>query len=1062
MPFLPNGRGAASRAERVALAVILASFAWMFAAALPARAALVGTITGTVTEGKSHAPLAHVHVTAVSPSGRATALTDARGFFSLTGLQPDTYTISFELQGYESASIPGVTVNAEQIQTVTQVLDRSLKEIGRVSARSSGSAYQPNQTTDTYTVTAAQIDTMQGKENANNEVTLVGSLPGAEVDSSGYPSLRGGRENEIGFEYEGINYTEPYSNQFANSLLLNGVGSLQLSPGAGDASQGNSGTGVINLLAKRGTYPGFGQVSIEGASETYWHDFIGEYGFATANGRFSNYFKYIGQRQAELYGNGNQNLIDIGEYDGNKFNVVNDYVDNMVYKLGKDQSKSFQMFYQGQVVQYQVGAAVNFGQTFYRTGDQAANERLAQIFNFTGADFSPSQVGALRALYPGQTTQNQALDRLPAYNQPLQAMKLQYNDNPDASSYFNLRYYRLSAVTTFDFPVTIPAPAGTNDYQILQGGLRTGGSFDYNRQLNARNLLSLGARYDFDLPVFSDQESRRGLYSVQGLGEIFPGGFFSSGQGYEIMDFLPAGPRCPGNTIGVPCGYLSQYFGGNLPRVPTSTLDEPYTRQEFGVYAKDDIQFSSRFKASLGLRMDGSNLQFGNLQQAFGIPNGTDDEIHPKIFEPRIGTSWQLTRSDAITASFGRSMQNPYFSSMVNTINPAFFAPFANIPAYDDLTGDKGTAVKFCGIHANLPCTSYANQLFWEYQNSVGLPVFTVQPEQFSNYDFSISHQFPNNIAIKLTPFYRNGQNINVTTNPVSFHNGVPTIGPSETTNDGVTKTTGLEFLLTKDAPTGLSGTLAMTYINEFSNVPPLQSEEDAFPSITPASLALGKLYRVGFLSPLEGQLSLSYKTKTGFRFNPVISYVRGYPYNQGFLTAYQLPNGQFATVPNTNLTSPNGPNQSPCFVDPGNPGTYVNPRYVACRGPAESSDPGGLITPARFNTDLTFEYTPPRSHDTFHREVTFGVQILGLFNNLYGYPTYNDCYQPVATGVSGPLSGYGSCVNSNYPYGNGYNGYTNIRGTQPYLLIPNNNYSFTAQTSQAPRLTLFYMQVKL
>jgi hypothetical protein len=1059
---LPHRSEAVSNVQRGILAialVVLISLAAPFAA----LAALVGTISGNVTDGKTHAPLANVRVTAVAGSGRATTTTNAQGFFSLTGLQPDTYTISFELSGYESASLTGVTINAEQIQTVSQALDRQLKQIGRVSARSSGSAYQPNQTTDTYTVTAAQIDTIQGKENANNEVTLVGSLPGAMVDSSGYPSLRGGRENEIGFEYEGINYTEPYSNQFANSLVLNGVGSLQLSPGAGDASQGNSGTGVINLIAKRGTYPGFGQVSVEAASQTYWHDFIGEWGTASANGRFSNYFKYIGQRQAELYGNRNQNLIDIGEYDGNKFNIVNDFVDNMVYKLGRDQSKSFQMFYEGQVVQYQVGAAVDFGQTQYRTGQLAANQRLAETFNFTGADFNASQVGGLRALYPGQTTQGQNLDRLPAYNQPLQAFKLQYNNNPDASSYFNVRYYRVAAVTTFDFPITIPAPAGTNDYQILQGGLRTGAGFDYNKQLNAKNLLSVGGLYDFDTPVFSDQESRRGLYSMQGLAEVVPGGFFSAGMGYEIMDFLPNNGSCPGRTVGVPCGYLSRYFPNGIPRVPPSVAYEPYTRQEFGLYAKDNIQFSSRFQASLGLRLNGSNLQFGNLQQQFGIPNGSDDAIHPRILQPRIGASYQLSPADSLTASYGRSMQNPYFSSMVNAVNPAFFTPFAGIPAYDNLTGNKGAAVKFCGINQNLSCSSYADQLFWEYQNALGLPVFTVKPEQFSNWDFSYSHQFAHNYAVKVTPFYRSGQDINIQTNAILRNaNGIPVIGPTTTTNQGVSKTTGVEFLLTKDAAYGFSGTLAATYVNEFTNVPPLQSAEDVFPFIIPASLALGKLYRVGFLSPLEAQLSVQYKTRSGFRINPTINYIRGFPYNQGSISAFQLPNGQFANVPNTNLTSPNGSNQAPCFVDPGNPGTYLNPRFVACRGPAESPDPGGLLTPARLNTNLTIEYTPPRSRDTLHREITFGVQFLGVFNSLYGYPTYNDCYQPVATGVSGPLSGYGACSYSNNPYGNGHNGFVNIAGTQPYLLIPNNNFAFTSQTSQTPLVTLFYVQVKL
>jgi hypothetical protein len=1059
MLYIPRGRGAASRRT---LSVLIALLVFAFSS-MPALAALVGTINGTVTDVTTHAPLAGVRVTAVSPSGSSTAHTDAKGFFSLAGLQPDTYTISFELAGYEPASLPGVTINAEQVQIVTQSLSKALKEVGRVAARSRGSAYQPSQTTDTYSVTLDQINAMQGKDNANNEVTLVASLPGAELDSSGYPSLRGGRENEIGFEYEGINYTEPYSNQFANSLLLNGVGSLQLSPGSGDASQGNSGTGVINLIAKRGTYPAFGMVSAETASQTYWHDFVAEYGFATQNGRFSNYFKYIGQRQAELYGDGNQNLIQIGEYDGNKFNVVNDFVDNMVYKLGKDQSKSLQAFYQGQVVQYQVGAAVNFGSAFYRTGDPAVNSRLAEIFNLTGADFTPAQIGGLRAFYPGQTTQDQRLDRLPAYNQPLQAFKLQYNDNPNPQSYFNVRYYRLSAVTTFDFPTTLPAPAGTNDYQIQQGGLRTGVGTDYNRQLDAHNLLSLGARYDFDTPVFSDQEARRGMYDLQGLASVIPGGFFSAGQGYEIMDFLPAGSQCPGNPVGVPCGYLSQYFPKGIPRVPPSDLYEPYTRQEYGVYAKDDMQLNTRLRLSLGLRADGSNLQFGNLEQQFGIPNGSSDSVHPLIFQPRVGAAFQATSNDSFSASYGRSIENPYFSSMVNATNPAFFQQFSGIPAYDNLTGAKGSAVKFCGVNANQSCSSYADQLFWENQNSVGLPVFAVKPEQFTNWDFSYSHQFPHNWATKITPFYRTGGDVIISTNPIlGSANGVPIIGPTTTTNQGIDKTTGVEFLLTKDAQYGFSGTLSATYVNEFSNVPPLQSQEDVFPSISPASLALGKLYRVGFLSPLEGQLSLQYKTRTGWRINPTIFSVRGYPYNQGSLTAFELPNGSFATVPNTNLTSANGATQAPCYVDPGNPGSYQHPRTVACRGPAESPDPGGLITPGRFNTNLTIEFSPRRSKTTFNREVTFGVQFLGLFNNLYAYPSYNDCYQPVATGVSGPLSGYGACVNSNLPYGNGSNGFTNIRGSSPYLLIPNNNYSFTAQSAQAPLLTLFYVQVKL
>jgi hypothetical protein len=1034
---------------------------------LPAYAALTGTISGIVTDAKTSAPVANVKVTAISPTDRAAATTDDKGFFSLTGLQPDTYTVSFELKGFEADAVSGVTVSAEQIVQLNHTESKSLREIGRVAAHSAGSAFQANQTTDTYTITNSQVITTQGKDNANDEITLIGSLPGAETDSSGYPSLRGGRENEIGFQYEGMNYDEPYSNQFANSLLLNGVGSLQVSPGAGDASQGNSGTGVINLIAKRGTYPGFGMVSGEAASQTFYHDFIFEYGIASQDGRLSNYFKYIGQRQGELYGDHNSNLDQIGQYDGNSFNIVNDFVDNLVYKFGKDQTKSIQAFYEGQVVQYLVGAGEQQGATGFRSctamgpgtcganSPELATQYIASIYNLLGGGFTANQIGGLQSLYPGQPNQNAILDGRPSYNQPLQALKLQYNDNVNSSTYYNLRFYRLSAVTTFDFPFTIPAPAGSNDYQIQQGGLRTGGAFDLNSQLNSKNLISLGAHDDYDLPVYSFFDPRSGLFNTSGLGEA--GGFLSAGQGFELADFLPAA-GCPAGVTGLggSCGYLATKLG-TVPRIPADDAYEPYQRHEYGAYIKDDIQMNDKLRLSAGLRLDGSSYNFGDLEQQFGIPNGTSAEIHPLILQPRLSGSFRLTPRDSISASFGRSMQNPYFSSEVNAENPAAFKAFDNIPAYDNLTGNTGSAVTFCGIHANQACKSYGDQLFWEYQNSLGLPVFTVQPEQFLNWDDSYAHQFPAGYAVKVTPFYRKGENIIVSSNPIIAEtNGTPVLGPTTTSNLGVEKTSGIEFLLTKDAAYGFSGQLSATYINEFSNIPPLASQEDVFPSISPASLALGKLYRVGFLSPFVAQLSAQYKTHSGFRINPVIQYTRGYPYNQGYQTAYFVPGAGAQTVPNTNLTSPNGSNLAPCYVDPGSPGSLQAPNIVACRGTAETANPGGILSNARFDTDLTLEYEPP------HSRVLIGVQVLGLFNNVFGYPTENDCYQPVATGVSGPASGSGVCSYSQKVYGNGYNGNTNIRGNSPYLLIPDNNYSFTAQTTQTPLLTLFYVQVKL
>jgi len=152
-------------------------------------AGTTGTISGTITDQKTTAPLAGVRVSAVSPTGQYSSKTDAKGFYSFTGVTPDTYTVSFELTGYQPASLTGVNVFADQVAAVSLGLNKSLRTIGTVTARSPGGAFQPTQTQDSYTVTASQISTQLGKADAISETNLLVSLPGVTKDSVSYTHL---------------------------------------------------------------------------------------------------------------------------------------------------------------------------------------------------------------------------------------------------------------------------------------------------------------------------------------------------------------------------------------------------------------------------------------------------------------------------------------------------------------------------------------------------------------------------------------------------------------------------------------------------------------------------------------------------------------------------------------------------------------------------------------------------------------------------------------------------------------------------------------------------------
>ncbi|HMD01509.1 MAG TPA: carboxypeptidase-like regulatory domain-containing protein, partial [Candidatus Baltobacteraceae bacterium] len=306
-------------------------------------AGTTGTISGTITDQKTGAPLPNVTVSAVSPTGHYTSHTDAKGFFAFTGVSPDTYTVSFELTGHRPASLTGINVFADQVASVSTKLSTELQTIGSVTARAPGGAFQPTQTQDTYDVTSTQIATLLGKTDSISETNLITRLPGGSLDRYGYPVLRGGREYEEGFQFEGIDYVDAFTNQFTNSLALNpAVGQLQFTPGAGDASSGNVGTGAFNLVSKKGTYPAFGSLDVEALLNPFTHQLGFEYGFATPNGKFSNYFSFLGSNQANQYGEYGTPATNLST--GTAYSQImttsRDVVENMIFKFGRDNNQS--------------------------------------------------------------------------------------------------------------------------------------------------------------------------------------------------------------------------------------------------------------------------------------------------------------------------------------------------------------------------------------------------------------------------------------------------------------------------------------------------------------------------------------------------------------------------------------------------------------------------------------------------------------------------------------------------------------------------------------------------
>jgi len=283
-------------------------------------AGTTGSITGTVTDKATNAPIAGIRVTASSPSQNQTTTTDSTGHFAFLSLAPDTYTISVEKTGYDAFSQPGVTVQSDQGQTLQLSTNRTLRTIARTTSRSSGSLVKSGVTSDVYNITPAQqaaAAPLGGGNNLNSAYSAIQSAPGVLVpisDSGGWGqsiNIRGGDYTQTGNEVDGIPINRQFD-QYATSPLSN-IGSAEVQVYTGNQpvdAQANGLAGFVNQVIRTGTYPGFGDVNLGVGAPGYYHKFSVEYGGATTNRNFTYYLGFLGYNQQNRF---------VDQYNGAKY-----------------------------------------------------------------------------------------------------------------------------------------------------------------------------------------------------------------------------------------------------------------------------------------------------------------------------------------------------------------------------------------------------------------------------------------------------------------------------------------------------------------------------------------------------------------------------------------------------------------------------------------------------------------------------------------------------------------------------------------------------------------------
>jgi hypothetical protein len=522
----------------------------------PARAATTGQIAGTIVDVYTKAPVVNATITAVSPSEKYSTVTDDHGSFEIAGVEVDTYTITVLKEGYRTYSLAGATVTQSETYRVDVKLDRQLKTIATVRARSRSatSAFQPDQTVDRVTVNAAGIEQLLGKAFDTNAKQLLSELPSVTIDKNGTALIRGGTAFEGGFEFENIDYNEPnrsLSDRFQNlgsNYLLNGVGSIEIIPGGGDATHGNTGTGLISATAKRGTNPGFLNVDLESSPGEIFGGLPSElgsqrgfeWGTATQNLRLSNYMSFTAEDFAYAYGPYGTDPTGVAAdpttqdpalstlyasgdrriYTTAVFNKAmqdsRDFLDNLIYKFGHGNNQSVQLFVQNQIVHQNLdyggyGLLTAVPQTFFYQFNPLVNPSGSTINSVNGlfgngplginspttssTAFTDRFVTPVHGAVPGaQLTAPETIDS------PFSAYKFEYDNNLDATTVLKLRYTRTDNNASESLP-------SQGLYIPQSGGIRRGTSFDVTKALGgSKHTLQIGGLYAFTHP-FGEQDN---------------------------------------------------------------------------------------------------------------------------------------------------------------------------------------------------------------------------------------------------------------------------------------------------------------------------------------------------------------------------------------------------------------------------------------------------------------------------------------------------------------------------------------------------------------------------
>ncbi len=253
-----------SRFRSTLRCVLLLALAAAVLAPRPSAAqAVTGTISGTVTDQQgSVIPGATVTIISEATNDTRVVVSDARGDFQVTNLQPGSYTARVELVSFRTAERRNVVLSAGERLSIGRVALEvgALGETVTVEAR--GTQVNPAETQHSGVITATQIE--QTQVLGRDVTSLMRLLPGVRyentVDSLGMsfgtsvPNVGGARRDWSNVIVDGVIGNEVgNSGLMAQQINLDAVAEVRVLLNSYRAEYGRAGGGQVQIVSKSGS-----------------------------------------------------------------------------------------------------------------------------------------------------------------------------------------------------------------------------------------------------------------------------------------------------------------------------------------------------------------------------------------------------------------------------------------------------------------------------------------------------------------------------------------------------------------------------------------------------------------------------------------------------------------------------------------------------------------------------------------------------------------------------------------------------------------------------------------